>query len=85
MFIAVKRAIDEWNPYSLLPDSPKDEFDIESKMIASKITQNSSELEIAHIVSAVFSKMFEPECFQVDDCMEVARAIRDNIDECMHT
>ena len=80
MFIAVKKAIDEWNPYSLLPAAPKDEFDLENKMIASRISKNSSELEIAYIVSAVFSEMFD-EFFQVSDCMEVARAIGDNIKE----
>jgi len=84
MFSAVKKAIDEWNPYSLLPYAPEDEFDIESKMIASRITKDSSELEIAGIVSDVFSQLFEPEYFQVDSCMEVARAIKSSIDECIH-
>jgi hypothetical protein len=37
IFCAVKKAVDEWNPYSLLPLSPDDEFDVESKMISTAL------------------------------------------------
>jgi len=79
LFSAVKKAIDEWNPYLLLPDAPEDEFDIESCMIALRINENSSVEEITAVVSSVFSKQFEPEYFQAKDCVEVAQAIKSNI------
>ena len=81
IFCAVKKAVDEWNPYSLLPLSPDDEFDVESEMISSMLNENSGETEIAQAVSQVFSKMFEPELFKIDDCVGVAQAIKNNIEE----
>ena len=81
LFSAVKEAIDKWNPYSLLPDSPEDEFDGESRMIASRISENSTVEEIMAVVSIVFSEMFEPEYFKVGNCREVAETIKNNIEK----
>ena len=64
-----------------MPLAPDDEFDLESKMIADILGENSGEEEIAQTVSQVFSKMFEPELFGVEHCIDVARAIRVNIEE----
>ena len=33
MFDIVKKAIDEFNPYGLLPEAPNDEFDIQECII----------------------------------------------------
>ncbi|MDR2975248.1 MAG: DUF1871 family protein [Propionibacteriaceae bacterium] len=76
LFSIVKRVIDEWNPYSLLPDAPSDEFDQESRAIAQRITKASSITDIAHIISEVFSRSFEPESFPLDRCLAVAESIK---------
>ena len=72
----IKECIDEWDPYDLLRiGCPKDEFDLESRMIAGKINAYSSEKQINEAVSAVFSYMFEPERFAPEKCADVSRNI----------
>lgn len=78
-FLAVKSAIDEWNPYSLLPEAPDDEFDGESSEIARKIDNYKNVSGIAQIVSDVFSNQFHEKGFTVDDCMDVAKKIQDSL------
>ena len=77
---AIKLAIDEWNPYDLLPCAPSDEFDEESRMIAAKIKVDDTVDTIAEIVSDIFSRQFDPQDFLVEDCQDVAANIRLNID-----
>lgn len=77
---AIKSAIDEWNPYDLLPDAPSDEFDGESRMIAAEIKYDDTVDKIAEVVSKIFSQQFEPQFFRVEDCHDVAAKIRLNID-----
>lgn len=74
MFNIVKKFIDELNPMGLLPHAPDDEFDIESKKIASQINQNSTINEIAEIISKVLSKSFN-EKFEIKECMSTAEKI----------
>jgi hypothetical protein len=74
MFKIVKKAIDEFNPYGLLPEAPNDEFDSESREIAGKINVNSTVEEIAKIISKVFSRAFN-EKFDIKDCMSTAEKV----------
>lgn len=75
MFEIVKQAIDEWNPYALLPDAPADEFDGESRRIAARISRDDSIEAIAAVISNVFSGHFEPEYFGVAACKPAAEKI----------
>jgi hypothetical protein len=79
IYQVVKREIDKWNPYGLLPEAPCDEFDDESKALADKLKPNSSLEEIANAASTVFSDSFEPQSFTVDKCMDVARRIKEGL------
>lgn len=83
LFIIVKNAINKWNPYELLPEAPADEFDSEIKSVAAKISFESSVDDIARVISRVFSSSFEKESFHVNDCLTVAREVKQNID--IHT
>ncbi|HEX9062430.1 MAG TPA: hypothetical protein VF941_19840 [Clostridia bacterium] len=74
MFKIVKRAIDEFNPYCLLPEAPNDEFDNESRKIAVQINADSTVEEIAEIVAKVFSKAFDKN-FDIKECMVPAEKI----------
>lgn len=74
MFKIVKKAIDEFNPYNLLPEAPNDEFDSESREISEEISINSTVEEIASIISNVFSKSFD-EKFEIKYCMIPAEKI----------
>ena len=75
-FKIVKRCIDKWDPYCLLESGcPRDEFDIESRMIAQRISPTSSADEVIHVISEVFSAQFESQYFGVDDCTEVGLKI----------
>lgn len=42
---AVKREIDKWNPYDLLPDAPHDEFNPESEDVAKNIRAALDEIK----------------------------------------
>jgi hypothetical protein len=82
MFEIVKNVIDEWNPYKMLPDAPKDEFYLESREIADKISENLSKTEISEIIAEVFYKGFgEDDEFTVDSCMDTAEKIWNSIHE----
>ncbi len=81
IYKAVKREIDKWNPYGLLPEAPHDEFDPESGMVARMIRYNYSVEKIARAVSKVFSEAFEPQYFTVDSCMDVAAKIKATLDQ----
>lgn len=74
LFLIVKVAIDEWDPVNLLSHAPNDEYDIESELIAKKLFNNISSLEIAEIISSVFSKSFG-EVFTVEKCAKPATEI----------
>lgn len=78
MFGIVKKAIDELNPYGLLPEAPNDEFDSESRRIAEKINKNSTVEEIAEIISEVLSKAFDAN-FRAKNCMPTAEKIYKSI------
>lgn len=74
MFEVVKKAIDDFNIYNLLPEAPSDEFDSESRKIASRITVNSTVEEIAAVITDVFSRAFD-ENFKVKDFLGTAKKI----------
>lgn len=78
MFEIVKKAIDDFNPYSLLPEAPNDEFDIESREISTRINVDSTIEEIVEIISEVFSEAFHDN-FEVKDCIETAEKIFESI------
>jgi len=78
MFKIVKNAIDEFNPYGLLPGAPDDEFDGESREIAGRINVNSTVEEITEIISKVFLKAFDEE-FDLEDCRILAEKIYTSI------
>lgn len=78
-YLAVKRTIDLWNPYGLLPDAPDDEFDSESLMVTGKIKDGDDVMAIAEIISDVFQKQFIEEDFPLNNCIEVAAAIHKNL------
>ena len=46
--------IDDWNPYSLLPEAPSDEFDSKSMKITSLISEFSNADEIEENSICVF-------------------------------
>lgn len=71
MFEIVKKAIDEFNPFALLPDAPNDEFDRETREIAGQITYNSTVEEIAGIIAKMFLEAFD-EKFEMKECMATA-------------
>lgn len=54
IYKAVKREVDKWNPYGLLPDASGNEFDGESESVARLIRYDSSLESIARAVSKVF-------------------------------
>lgn len=81
IYKVVKREIDKWNPYGLLPDAPRDEFNGESESVARLIRYDSSLETVAKAVSKVFSDAFEAEYFTVEKCMDVAILIKNALDE----
>lgn len=84
MFNIIKKSIDKFDAKGLLDmGAPADEYDIESRDIASKINKDSSVDEIADICSEVFTHWFctknSGEKFTKEDFTETAREIWENI------
>ena len=80
VFTVVKPVIDEWNPYGLLPDTPNDEFDSESRRITEMIKNRYKTIsanELASVVSAVFVRAFgSGEGFEQEHCTVVAAKLK---------
>ena len=74
MFEIVKSVVDEWNPYELLPNAPSDEYDSETIKISQIINKSSNVVEIADIISRVFSKSFN-ENLDIQKCVKPAEKI----------
>lgn len=81
IYKVVKREIDKCNPYGLLPEASRDEFNSESEDVARYIKYDSSVEKIAKTVSRVFSNASKSQYFTVDACMDVAVKIREALDE----
>lgn len=77
----IKAEIDKWNPYSLLPDAPHDEFDGESEELSRYIRFDSTVEQIAKSVSKVFSRAFEAPGFMPEDCIGVASEIKKSLEK----
>ena len=78
VYAAVKRCVDEWDPYGLLEiGAPEDEFDTESRMVAERISPGLTAEEIAEAVNSVFSDQFFPEDFGLEKCRGVAGKIHE--------
>ena len=81
IFNIVKKYVDQMDYYALLAQgSPKDEFDIESAKISSRISHNSDVAEIATIIADVFSLSFGEE-ENAEDFMKWAIAIKKDIEK----
>jgi len=80
-FMIIKQVIDSWNPYELLPYAPNDEFDSEIRMITDGIRDTDNVMDIAKIVSDVFTSQFGEECFCVVNCFDVAKTIHKKLSE----
>jgi len=81
IFKIVKKEIDKWNPYGLLPEFPNDEFDGESTRIASDIDWNSTTDKIAELISNEFTFSFgDKHMFSLKCCIQTAKNIRDSMD-----
>lgn len=70
----VKKVIDEWNPYSLLPDAPDDEFDIEIKKVTESLINCITAEELAISIQAIFSSSFG-QTFGYEECLKQAEQI----------
>ena len=86
IFKIVKNEIDKWNPYGLLPEFPKDEFNGESTRIASDMDWNSTTDKIAKLISDEFIFSFGDEgMFSLKACISIAKNIRNNMDSFIKT
>ena len=79
LLAAIRSAIDEWDPFLFFPDAPEDEYNEESCLILAQIGENRDEDTIASAVASVFSKRFEVH-FSKEECLDVAKKIKSNIE-----
>ena len=72
----IGKVVNEWDPYCLLEGgAPKDEFDAEIRQLATYIPRISTPDDASLAVSEVFSKMFEPELFDLESCRDVGKRL----------
>lgn len=75
LFQVVKKQIDAADVYALLEGgAPKDEFDIESAMIASRLRKGMTVYSIAKIIAEVMNEQFE-EIFKANEFIPYAKQI----------
>ena len=78
-FTRIKEIIDKWDPIDLWRSHcPRDEYDNETKKIATLIIDVKDEYRIAEIIYEVFISAFNNELFpyKVEDCLEIAKEIK---------
>jgi hypothetical protein len=74
-FDIIKKHIDAWDPMELLATgAPKDEYDVESRMIEERFFSGITTKELARILAKVFSAQFS-ESFSIADCLNTAEQI----------
>ena len=78
-FLVIKKYIDQMDYYDLLASgAPSDEFDIESREISARISDDHSVQDIAVIIASVFNEYFD----QHDDAtafLSVAEQIKNEL------
>lgn len=74
----VKKIIDSWDPFSLFPNAPKDEYDAEIEIILLNLEGKEEVIDIARIISDVFSRTFN-EKLGIKKCLEPAKEIYSKI------
>lgn len=74
MIEVITRMLNEWDPYDLVRGgAPDDEFAREAAQISVKISEIITPMQLAEVISEVFSKAFASEpYFSVDACLPVA-------------
>jgi hypothetical protein len=81
---AVQAVINEWNPYSLLPDAGENEYIDEVRQIVGRIKPDNSVEMIAEVVSDVFINAFGNEQgFTKESCKDVALKIKSVFQPCL--
>lgn len=76
LFRAVKKQIDSYDAYGLLEmGAPKDEFDIESRMITNRLQKGMMTYSIARVIADVMCEMFTPD-FEAQEFVSQAKAIK---------
>ncbi|MGO1369313.1 MAG: hypothetical protein ACTHVE_04740 [Senegalia sp. (in: firmicutes)] len=81
-FTLVKKAIDSFDPYFVLPDVPN-EYDPESRRIAEKIKARMSVNEIAEIMKEEFNFSFSAE-FTREDFSHTAETTFNLLEDCLN-
>ena len=77
-FNIVKKHVDRLDRMGLLDmGAPKDEYDIESRLIGERITADSTADEIAEVMADVFSRMFSLENESAEKYYPAAKGIYD--------
>ncbi|MEW9674272.1 DUF1871 family protein [Ammoniphilus sp. 3BR4] len=70
----VTEVINNWNPYSLLPDAPEDEFEPEILKVVGALHRAKTVEDLAEEIRVIFSNTFGSD-FDFDECLMVARRI----------
>ena len=74
-FGIIKKEIDKWDPIGLLAHAPSDEYDAESREIASKFQNGTQQDGI--MIYEVFTEAFETAFTNsVDECVAIAEKIQ---------
>lgn len=74
----VTKVINEWNPYSLLPEAPADEFECEIGKIVNIISSTKSCDELGIAIKDIFTNSFG-EDFTIEECTRIASKIINSI------
>ena len=78
----VMEALNEWDPYELIEaGAPENEFTEEATRITAKIEKTETPIELAHVISEVFSRSFDNDVFSVEECLPVASRILRHLEE----
>ena len=72
----ISQVVNDWDPYDLIKSgAPDNEFYPEVARIAAKVHEIRTSMELAEVISNVFTDQFGPEYFSIEACVQVASQI----------
>lgn len=71
----VQAALNDWDPLSLFPAAPPDEYEAEAKAVAARVAACQSEADVQACLYEVFARAFGEIAPRWEECREVAGRI----------
>lgn len=78
LLTCVQAILNDWDPMSLFPAAPPDEYEAEAKAVAARVAACQSEVDVQVCLYEVFARAFGEIAPKWEECREAAGRIRED-------